>query len=358
MPLLLFKRQRKTSSRLIDKEKTCNNDNNSKGDIHSKKTLGAYKVMSKRKAEDMEADTPLRDAEGDDAFFTGRPNAQDATQSDDDVARNAPRPDDPVVDLDVRGTRMRVLRSTLATGPPDSLLARLFGAEGGPWSRRPQADGSYFIDDDPQDFDAVLCYLRYGAEGMRFESAARAWRARALATYYMLDDMAHACLIEALRADLCATPTHLTATIRYAFADPDKYAIEASAESLDKDDDLFPHYGNERRAKEPTLAPVTIHYVRGWSLAHLLVWIAHAIGVPVDQLEFTGTEWRESSWTGISPYPLGGIHPIDVEACAAYPLASFPWVRAERGGLLVQMRGQATGEKQKSDPLSLGSVPK
>ncbi|WBR14548.1 Btb/poz domain-containing protein [Pandoravirus kuranda] len=298
----------------------------------------------------MEADTPLRDAEGDDAFLTGRPNAQDATQSDDDSTRNAPRPDDPVVGLDVRGTRLRVLRSTLATGPPDSLLARLFGTEPGPWSRRPQADGSYFIDDDPQDFDAVLCYLRYGVDGIRFESAARAWRARALATYYMLDDMAHACLIEALRADLYAAPPHLTPTIRYAFEYPADDTVEAPDHSLDKHDDPFPHYGDESRPKEPVFTPMTIHYVRSWSLRHLLVWIAHAIGVPVDKLEFLGAEWRESSWTGTTPHPLGGIRPIDVGACAARPLASFPWVRAARGGLLVQMRGQATGEKQKAAP--------
>lgn len=310
--------------------------------------------MPKRKKDEMESDT-LHDDDSDN-FASERSTGSGAILPTGDAARNETLQfDDAVVALDVRGTRLRVLRSTLATGPPNSLLARLFGTDEGPWTRRPQADGSYFIDDDPQDFDAILCYLRYGAEGVRFESAARAWRARALATYYMLDDMAHACLIQALNADLNTAPTHALGTIRYVFRDPTTVPDAPTGPTGDCGDHnkapirLFADYDESDAPTAAMCVPVTTHYVRTWSLMHLFVWIAHSIGVPMDGLEFLGAEWSKSSWTGDISHPLGGDRPIDVDACAARPLASFAWTRAERGGLIVQRRDQATARDEKND---------
>ncbi|AVK77236.1 BTB incomplete domain containing protein [Pandoravirus macleodensis] len=308
--------------------------------------------MPKRKKDEMESDT-LHDNKSDDSAFERSSESNAMPTAGDASGNNTPQFDDAVINLDVRGTCLRVLRSTLATGPPDSLLARLFGTDGGPWTRRPQADGSYFIDDDPQDFDAVLCYLRYGTEGVRFESATRAWRARALATYYMLDDMAHACFIQALTADLNTAPTHAVATLRYVFQDSTAVTDTSTGffgnggKRTEAHVGLFADYDESDSPTAAVYAPATIHYVRTWSLMHLLAWIAHSISVPMDGLEFFGVEWHKSSWTGDVPHPLGGDRPIDVDACAARLLTSFAWTRAERGGLIIQRRDKATGTEEK-----------
>nr|UDO47462.1 BTB/POZ domain protein [Pandoravirus massiliensis] len=303
-----------------------------------------YALMSKRKKDQMEGG-PLDDS---DAFVSQEApiNALSVMPHNSGASREAPRLDnniseDEVINLDVRGTRLRVLRSTLATGPPDSLLSRLFGTDKGPWTRRPQADGSYFIDDDPKDFDAILCYLRYGVEGVRFESAARAWRARALAAYYMLDDMAYACLIQALTADLNAAPPHALATARYTFESHQTLVAKPASGP-------FAHYNDECLgvvSRQHHATTTTTHYVREWPLIHLLTWLARIVGVPLDGLGFDGAQCTASSWTSSSPTLLGDGLAIDVKAGAGRPLPSFAWTRLEHGCLVIRERGSTEESK-------------
>ncbi|AJF98528.1 BTB/POZ domain protein [Pandoravirus inopinatum] len=222
------------------------------------------------------------------------------------------RPDD-VVTLDVRGTRTRVLRSTLTAGPPGSLLARLFACEVGPWVSRPQADGSHFIDDDPQDFEAVLCYLRYGVDGVRFDSATRAWRARSIAAYYMLDAMVHACALEALRAELRVAPACAVGSLLYAF--------EGYTDEVDSDVGIG-------------LVPARVHFMRDWPMNHVCAMIAHEVGHSVDLLVFYCVDWVVR---GCLADFVRYTDPIDVERSTG-TVASFPLTRADHGGLLVLKR--------------------
>lgn len=224
----------------------------------------------------------------------------------------AHRPDD-VVTLDIRGARTRVLRSTLTAGPPGSLLARLFACDAGPWTSRSQADGSHFIDDDPQDFEAVLCYLRYGVDGVRFDSATRAWRARSIAAYYMLDAMVGACTLEALRAELRSAPPCAVNSLLYAF--------EGYTGEVDSDVGVG-------------LVPARIHFARHWSMSHLCAAIAHEVGLSVDQLVFHCVDWVVRG--RLADFVLY-TDPIDVERSTG-AVASFPLARADRGGLLVLKR--------------------
>lgn len=224
-----------------------------------------------------------------------------------------------VIDLDVRGTRMRVLRSTLTAGPPGSLLARLFAAETGPWSARPQADGTHFIDDDPRDFEAVLCYLRYGADGVRFDDAPRAWRARAISAYYMLDAMADACLLEALRAELRVVPPCAVGSALYAY--------EGNIDEVDSNVGVG-------------IVPVHVSFVRDWNLGHLCALIAREVGLPVDQLAFYCGDWIVRG--GLAEFKRYAGR-IDATAAAEFDtlLGGHRLARVDGGGLLVTRRRPA-----------------
>jgi hypothetical protein len=124
-----------------------------------------------------------------------------------------------VVTLNLRGKRLSVLRSTLCTGPRDSLLRRLFGDDPR-WALVPQTDGTYFLDDCRKAFEAVVDYLRYGADCLCFATKADAWRAAGVAAYYRLWDMQFTCACRALEFDdSCSETIYYTLSTRDINAD-------------------------------------------------------------------------------------------------------------------------------------------
>ena len=65
-----------------------------------------------------------------------------------------------IIDLDVGGARFRTTRQTLLS-EPNSMLAKMFHPES-PFTPGVLKDGAYFLDRDPNLFEAVLNYLRSG----------------------------------------------------------------------------------------------------------------------------------------------------------------------------------------------------
>jgi hypothetical protein len=63
------------------------------------------------------------------------------------------------IKLNVGGRLFTTTRSTL-TKYPYSMLGRMF--DDTRWASAIDQDGSYLIDHDPNQFDAILNYLRYG----------------------------------------------------------------------------------------------------------------------------------------------------------------------------------------------------
>jgi len=256
--------------------------------------------------------------------------------------------------LDVRGTCVPVLRSTLRAGSPSSLLRRMFplpahASSQGPsgaaqdtdddarWALKPQADGSYFIDDDPSDFAVVLQYLRCGAARIKFatDRAADAWRVAGLASYYMLHDLEQACIHEALSAELAATPAPLVATVQYVFED-----------DLGEDDARVGLGFNRSQ----------LIAMRTWPTVYACARIGEALGVPMEQLVFYDTELSTSGTAIADLYVRRAIDPW-----SETPIERQAWWRRSQDGILFVRRLRARPDRHLVErawqPLLLPPVP-
>lgn len=221
----------------------------------------------------------------------------------------APQHDD-LVDLDVSGTRMTVLRSTLCAGPPTSILRRMFDL-GDPdmaamW-RPPVRDGAFFLDHDPRHFATIINALRYGVDAARFGEAADVACVRGLAAYLGLYDIEAECAYAVSRIDDTFDP-EAYATIPFIFED-----------SL----------GDGDHRLGVGCLPATIRVPRRWRASRALDAIADALGMRRVHLRFyiafVGTTvlhdghrlWsrdRLSIGAPIDPAPTSTVH-------------QFPWAR-------------------------------
>lgn len=114
-----------------------------------------------------------------------------------EAKENAPS-GDAIVRLNVGGQVMMTYRSTLASAPAGSLLARMFGGEdgageNGAWRPPRLADGSYFFDNNPEHFAIVLGVLRHGPCLLEDLSAHTRHGVHVLADYLGLVDIAEQC---------------------------------------------------------------------------------------------------------------------------------------------------------------------
>lgn len=250
------------------------------------------------------------------------PNGADATvhgsdaSSDGSAARAAPadairtQQRDDLVDLDVSGTRMTVLRSTLCAGPPTSILRRMFGIDDADTAtvwRPPMRDGAFFLNYDPRHFAAIVNALRYGADAARFGEAADVACVRGLAAYLGLYDIEAECAYAIGRIDDTFDP-EAHATVSFIFED-----------SL----------GDGDHRLGVGCLPATVRVPRRWRASRALDAIADALGMRRAHLRFytayTGTtvlhdahgSWprdRLSIGAPIDPAPTSTVH-------------QFPWAR-------------------------------
>ncbi|WBR14983.1 Btb/poz domain-containing protein [Pandoravirus kuranda] len=235
----------------------------------------------------------------------------------DPVSHGAPADDirtsqqrDDLVDLDVSGTRMTVLRSTLCAGPPTSILRRMFDTDDvdttSLW-RPPVRDGAFYLNYDPRHFAAIINALRYGADVARFGDVADVACVRGLAAYLGLYDIEAECAYAVGRIDDTFDPD-AHATISFIFED-----------SL----------GDGDHRLGVGCLPATVRVPRRWRASRALDAIADALDMRRTHLRFytayTNTTvlhgvygpWsrdRLSIGAPIDPAPTSTVH-------------QFPWAR-------------------------------
>ncbi|QBZ81712.1 BTB domain containing protein [Pandoravirus celtis] len=142
-----------------------------------------------------------------------------AATDDHDQNREPPMlHDDDIVELDVSGERMSVLRSTLCAGPPTSVLRRMFDPASPAGWAPPMRDGVHFIDHEPRYFRIVLDALRYGTGAVRFVEGYDLACVRGMADYLGLYDLAAECANTLLRNEDRADPDGHT-SVSYIFED-------------------------------------------------------------------------------------------------------------------------------------------
>ncbi|AGO85618.1 BTB/POZ domain containing protein [Pandoravirus salinus] len=155
-------------------------------------------------------------------LYDAQPEPATAMAAADDMAQTekeltAPHDDD-IVELDVSGARMSVLRSTLCAGPPTSVLRRMFDRASPAGWTPPTRDGVYFIDHEPRYFRIVLDALRYGSGAVRFVEGYDLACVRGMADYLGLYDLAAECAGALLRNEDRADPdAHIS--VPYVFED-------------------------------------------------------------------------------------------------------------------------------------------
>nr|UMO80345.1 BTB incomplete domain containing protein [Pandoravirus aubagnensis] len=217
---------------------------------------------------------------------------------------------DDLVDLDVSGTRMTVLRSTLCAGPPTSILRRMFDlgdVETAAVWRPPVRDGAFFLDHDPRHFATIINALRYGVDAARFGEATDVACVRGLAAYLGLYDIEAECAYVVSRIDDVFDP-EAHATISFIFED-----------SL----------GDGDHRLGVGCLPATVRVPRRWRASRALETIADALGMRRTHLRFytayVGTTVLYDAYRLWSRDSLSIGEPIDPAPTST--VHQFPWAR-------------------------------
>nr|UDO46986.1 btb/poz domain [Pandoravirus massiliensis] len=225
---------------------------------------------------------------------------------------------DDLVDLNVSGTRMTVLRSTLCAGPPTSILRRMFDlgdAETAAAWRPPMRDGAFFLDYDPRHFATIINALRYGADAARFGDGADVACVRGLASYLGLYDIEAECAYAISRMDDLFDP-EAHASLSFVFED-----------SL----------GDGDHRLGVGCLPATVRVPRRWRASRALDAIADALGVRRIHLRFynayTGTSVLHDTHRLWSRDRLSIGAPIDPAPTST--VDQFPWAHHNSCALFV-----------------------
>ncbi|AGO83264.1 BTB/POZ domain containing protein [Pandoravirus dulcis] len=223
----------------------------------------------------------------------------------------AAAPRDDIVELDVSGERMSILRSTLCAGPPTSILRRMFdpvSAAAG-WAP-PVRDGVHFVDHDPRYFRIVLDALRYGNGVVRFVDGYDLACVRGMADYLGLYDLAAECDRALLRNEDREDPD-AHATVTYLFED-----------SLGDHDCTMGTGAIRAHVRVPC----------DWPATRALDAIADAIGMRRRDLAFYAA--RHESQPPVQCIAIGAL----VDPAPTTRVIQCPWAQYERHALFVARR--------------------